>query len=248
MWHPQNPAAASSALQSCPVPEKKKKAFHLFQNILGLFCGRPAASYITGRKEASFLAQPLDEGAVLGFQTSSLPFCVCFFVFLSISGEPQLCTAFKEPEQCLITFPGMFSCLIISKILCTFWLIPTEPWANVSTALFKASPESLLWMLMANPQLSTGELVINGVFFTGVIILHFLICEFHLLFYHPLSQNHEKLPQVLPFSFLCPEQTPFTRKWSCPSSLRVFCEAWLTVPGTGQPPCRVTPLFLTFTH
>lgn len=88
---PQNPAVTSSALQRCPVPgegKKKKIAFHLFQNILGLFCGRPAASCVMRRREASFLAQPLGEGAVLGSQTSSLPFCVCFFVLLSISGEP----------------------------------------------------------------------------------------------------------------------------------------------------------------
>lgn len=32
-----------------------------------------------------------------------------------------------------------------------------------------------------------------------VIILHFLICESHLLFYHPIPQYHEKLLQVLTF-------------------------------------------------
>lgn len=82
---------------------------------------------------------------------------VSFFVFFYISGEPKLYIDFKQCEQWLITFPGMFSVpsLTISKILCTFWLIPTEPWANVFIVLFKASPKSLSWMLIANLQFIT---------------------------------------------------------------------------------------------
>lgn len=50
-----------------------------------------ACSFLHNEQERGFiLVQPLDEGAVLGSQTSSLPFCLCFFrVPLHPRGPPS---------------------------------------------------------------------------------------------------------------------------------------------------------------
>lgn len=157
MWHPRNEFCTSE--MSCA---RKKYCLPFVSKYFGAVLWE-ACSLLHNEKERSLTPCSAPRWWSWFGLSALVTLCVLCRVPLHLRGT-QAMHSFKEPEQCLITFPAMFSCLIISKILCTFWLIPTEPWAIVSIALFKASPKSLPWMLIANLQLITVEVVINAVF------------------------------------------------------------------------------------
>lgn len=93
-----------------------------------------------------------------------------------------------------------------------------------------------------------------------VIILQFLTCEFHLLFYYSAPWYHKKILQVLTLilSFPVINKPISSKKWYYLAiQLFAYClpTAWITQPqaqvlrnAIGPSPSNVRPLFHAFIH